>query len=441
MPGAISQKLAATLEQCEAENDDLFAFSAFPKETAKATATYLETLSDNGVTLGPLHGLPICVKDIIDVAGLPTHAGSATRPAPAPAPEDAFVVAKLRAAGAIIAAKTNTVEFAFGGWGTNKNIGTPRNPWNRDVHHTPGGSSNGTGVAVGAGLLPAGLGTDTGGSVRIPAAFCGCVGLKTSIGLVSRTGVVPLSDTFDTVGPLTDTVRRAAEMLDVMQGEDRRDPTTVDISRKDPMRDLDRGIETLKIAVLSPEDLPRITRPISDAYARAQGLLGQLGASLTPMKLPMDFLAYQTRATQIVSSDAYAFHSEMADNPDTPMNETTRMRMHVGKGLTGRERVLAQRARQQAIADFLDRLDRFDALVIPSAPITAIPVSEADENNYEMSLYTRPANYLELCGLSLPISIAPNGMPTSLQIVTRRFDDPLALRIGQAFEQARGTLV
>ncbi|MEM1306619.1 MAG: amidase family protein, partial [Pseudomonadota bacterium] len=233
---------------------------------------------------------------------------------------------------------------------------------------------------------------------------------------------------------------RAAEMLDVMQGEDRDDPTTVGVARKDPMRDLERGVSGLKIAILQPDDLTHMTSDVAEAYARSQGILGQLGASLTPMALPMDFLSYQTRATRIVSSDAYAFHSDMADDPEAPMNETTRMRMHVGKGLTAKDRVLAQRERQRAIADFLARLDRFDALVIPSAPITAIPVSEADEDNYIMSLYTRPGNYLELCGLSVPIGIAPNGMPTSLQIMVRRFDDPLALRIGHAFEDARGAI-
>jgi aspartyl-tRNA(Asn)/glutamyl-tRNA(Gln) amidotransferase subunit A len=440
MAETITAATQSVLANCEERNPDLFAFSAIPKETALATATYLDAMKDGGVDLGPLHGVPICVKDIIDVSGMPTHAGSATRPSPEPATKDAFVVSKLRAAGTVIVAKSNTVEFAFGGWGTNKNIGTPKNPWNTDVHHTPGGSSSGTGVAVGSGLMPAGLGTDTGGSVRIPAAFCGCVGLKTSIGLVSRAGVVPLSDTFDTVGPLTDTVRRAAQMLDVMQGEDRDDPTTVGISRKDPMRDLERGVSGLRIAVLQPDDLPRMTRDVGDAYARAQGMLGQLGASLSPMSLPLEFLDYQTRATRIVSSDAYAFHSDIADDPNAPMNDTTRMRMHVGKDLSAKDRVLAQRERQQAIADFLARFDRYDALVIPSAPITAVPLTEADENNYEMSLYTRPANYLELCGLSVPIGIASNGMPTSLQIVTRRFDDPLALRIGYAFEDARGAI-
>ncbi|MEL6297202.1 MAG: amidase [Pseudomonadota bacterium] len=440
MKNTISTAIETTLETCEARGADLFAFSALPKAAARATAAYLDALTAHGVSLGPLHGVPIGVKDIIDVAGLATHAGSATRPAPPPAAKDAFVVAKLRAAGAVIAAKTNTVEFAFGGWGTNKAIGTPKNPWNDAAHYTPGGSSSGTGVAVGSGLLPAGLGTDTGGSVRIPAAFCGCVGLKTSIGLVSRSGVVPLSDTFDTVGPLTDTVHRAAEMLSAMQGEDRSDPTTIDVSRKDPLADIERGISGLRLAILQPDDLQQVTREVSEAYTRAQGILGQLGATLAPLQLPMTFLEYQTRATRIVSSDAYAFHDELADDPDAPMNETTRMRMHVGRDLTAKDRIIAQRERHLAIADFLARLDRFDALVIPSAPITAIPIADADENNYEMSLYTRPANYLELCGLSVPIGLAPSGMPTSLQVMVRRFDDPLALRIGHAFEQARGAI-
>jgi aspartyl-tRNA(Asn)/glutamyl-tRNA(Gln) amidotransferase subunit A len=440
MPESSVDRTEAALAQCEERGEALHAFAEIMPERARSAARYLDELKSSGVSLGPLHGVPLVVKDIIDVAGLATKAGSLTRANAGPAERDAFVVARLRAAGGVIVAKSNTVEYAFGGWGTNPNIGAPRNPWKPDVPHTCGGSSSGTGAAVGGGLVPGGLGSDTGGSVRIPAALCGCVGLKTSIGLVSRAGVVPLSDTLDTVGPLTNTVRLAAEMLDAMQGEDRDDPTTVGIARQDPLAGLERGISGLRLAAVPVDDLPGLTADVAADYAAAKATLAGLGAVVEEMSLPLSMQEYQNRSSLISASDAYAFHSALADDPDSPLNPATRKRMLVGKSLAAKDRVLIQRERMTATDDFLTWLDRFDAVILPSVPLTAIPISEVDEDNYIVSLYTRFANYLALAGLSVPMGLSPAGLPTSLQIVVRRFDDPLALRIGHAFEMARGAL-
>ncbi len=409
-------------------------------ETVEIEGRHRDDLAGAGCHLGPLHGLPIVVKDIIDVAGYPTRAGSAMRGDQAVAASDATVVARLRAAGAVTIAKTNTVEFAFGGWGTNASQGTPRNPWMPDIPHTPGGSSSGTGAAVGGGFVQAGLGTDTGGSVRIPAAFCGCVGLKTSIGMVSRAGVVPLSDSFDTVGPLTDNVRRAAQMLNVMMGEDRADPSTIGISRKDPMAGLDRGVSGLRFGVVGDDALYQAQPDVLAGFHQALALLSEAGAQLLPVELPKDFEDYQRLGTAIIASDAYAFHAEMADSNETPLNDTTRTRILVGRDMDARARVLAQRSRRQHIADYLDAMDRVDAVLLPAAPSNAIPLSTVDENDYTVSLYTRPANYLDLSALTIPVGVAESGLPTSLQIMVRQFDDPLALRIGLAFEAVRGDM-
>lgn len=433
------------LERATAARDALIAaqprFHACARilgDVVEVEGSHRDRLAAAGISLGPLHGLPVVVKDIIDVAGQPTKAGSDVRRDPAPATQDAFVAARLRAAGAVVVAKTNTVEFAFGGWGTNASQGTPRNPWKPDEPHAPGGSSSGTGVAVGGGFVPAGLGTDTGGSVRIPAAFCGCVGHKTSIGLVSRSGVVALSDTFDTVGPLTDTVRRAAQMLDVMQAEDRTDPATLAVPRADPLASLEKGVSGLRLGRLSDAALADCSDDVLRAFERAVKILSDLGASVLPYDLPRGFDAYQQTATAIIASDAYGFHAAMVDSNGSPLNDTTRMRMAVGRDMTARDRVLAQRTRARDIDDFLATLDRFDAMILPTAPLTSIPLSQVDENNYAMSLYTRVANYLDLAALSVPIDVTETGLPTALQIVVRRFDDPLALRIGHAFEAARG---
>ncbi|MEM6486725.1 MAG: amidase [Pseudomonadota bacterium] len=407
-------------------------------DTAAAEAAHRDALREGGVSLGPLHGVPFAVKDIIDVAGMPTAAGSATRPDQPAAATDATVVARLRAAGAVVTAKVHTVEHAFGGWGTNASQGTPVNPWRRDVPYTPGGSSSGTGVAVGARLVPAGLGTDTGGSVRIPAAFCGCVGHKSSIGLVSRAGVVPLSGTFDTVGPLTDTVRRAAEMLAAMQGEDAADASTHGIARADPCAGLDRGIAGLTLVHPPHETLLRCDPQILTAFEAACDLLSAAGAVLLPRVLPHDVLEYQRRATTIIASDAYSLYAEMADDPATLLNATTRMRILMGRDVSAYERLRAERARAVDIAEFAAWMDRADAMVLPTTPLLPVPHAVADENVYDMSLYTRMNNYLGLCGLSVPMGLSVEGLPMGLQIVGRHLDDPLVLRIGAAFEAARG---
>ncbi|MEM1162263.1 MAG: amidase [Pseudomonadota bacterium] len=407
-------------------------------DVVEAEVQHRAALTEAGCTLGPLHGLPIVVKDIIDLAGHPTRAGSALRADQPAATADANVVARLRAAGAITVAKSKTVEFAFGGWGTNASQGTPNNPWKPDEPHTPGGSSSGTGAAVGGRFVPAGLGTDTGGSVRIPAAFCGCVGLKTSIGMVSRSGVVPLSDSFDTVGPLTDTVQRAAEMLEAMMGEDRTDPTTVGRSRGDPLADLDRGVQGLRIGVVQDDALYQATPDVMAAFHDAQRMLAEAGATLVPFSLPKDFATYQGLATAIISSDAYAFHAEMADSNATPLNDTTRTRILACRDMTAADRVRAQRSRRADISAYLHAMDRLDAVVLPTAPTNAIPLSTVNEDDYTVSLYTRPGNYLDLCGLSVPVGVSPAGLPTAVQIMARQFDDPLALRIGKTLEDVRG---
>lgn len=430
--------LAAATEALDTRGRDLKAVVSIPYETAKAEAVERDALTAAGISLGPLHGLPVVVKDIIHVAGMKTRGGSATRPDPAPATADAFVVSQLRRAGAIVAAKSATVEYAFGGWGTNASQGTPHNPYRPDEPHTPGGSSSGTGALVGAGIVPAGLGTDTGGSVRIPAAFCGCVGHKTSIGLVSRSGVLPLSDTFDTIGPLADTVARAADMLAAMQGEDLSDPSTVGIPRADPREGLDRGVSGLRLAALAPSQLHATTPEIMAHFKASIDTLRAAGATITDLALPQSLEEYQRRATVIIASDAYAFHSEMADDPAAPLNDTTRIRILMGKNLTARDRILAQRTRAADIADFLAALDRFDALILPASAVPPSPIATADEDDYRMSLHTRFGNYLDLCGLSVPIGLAQSGLPTSLQIVGRHLTDSLVLRIGAAYEAARG---
>lgn len=435
--GEYERTVDATLGALSAAQPKLQAMAVPVDAVARAEARHRDALASCGVHLGPLHGLPIVAKDIIDVAGFPTQAGSACRHAAAPADNDAAVVRQLRAAGAVVVAKSKTVEFAFGGWGTNDSQGTPKNPWS-EVHHTPGGSSSGTGVLVGAGLVPAGLGTDTGGSVRIPAAFCGTVGLKTSVGLVSRAGVVPLSTSLDSVGPLSDTVRRSAEMLAAMQGEDPADPSTRGIPPVDPLAQLGRGLAGLRLGRVADDQLVTMTNDIADAFNQAANMLVAAGATLVPFRFPRGFLELQEFANRIIASEAYFHHQALVDDPASKLNAPTRNRMMTGRTMSARDRIEAERMQVADTADFLAAMDRLDALVLPTTPHPAVPLSSADENVYSTSLFTRFANYFTLAALAVPIGLTPAGLPTSLQIAVRRFDDPLALRIGAAFEAERG---
>lgn len=393
---------------------------------------------DNSYPGTALHGVPFAVKDIIDVAGVPTHSGSLTRSDQQPAQADAPVVAGLRSAGAIPIVKTNTVEFAIGGWGTNMTVGTPHNPWDLTTHRVPGGSSSGTGVLVGAGILPAGLGTDTGGSVRIPAALCGCVGLKTSIGAVSRTGVTPLSGTLDTVGPLTQTVALAAAMFDAMQSRSSDDPTTLSNPCRLSAPGLNKGNQGLRLGVIQSEAMATMTPEVRDSFERALRLLEESGATLGACSVPLEFSDYQHLSGLISATEAYATYQDIADDQSSSLAPPNRQRMLAGKSVSAAELIKIHRDRVNAIADFENVIDRFDALVLPTAPTVAIPVADVDEADYSCSLYTRMANYLELSAIAVPVDLTPLGLPTSLQIVVRRFDDPLALRIAAGFEQVRG---
>lgn len=429
---------ASTLERIERENPRLNAFVTVLRDTALAEAALVDARRAAGDERRPLAGMAIGVKDIIDVGGVLSGCGSLTRRNGPPADRDAPVVERLRAAGAIIPGKTHTVEYAFGGYGTNVTVGTPWNPWDREVHRIPGGSSSGSGVAVGGRLLPAALGTDTGGSVRIPAALCGCVGLKTSVGRVARAGVAPLSQLLDSVGPLAEDVTTAARLFAVMQGPDAGDKTTIGIEPVDPMPDLDRGIRGLRLGRIADRDLPLLSDEVKADFAAAVARLEALGAKIEPVDLGGDLDTWGNLCGQFIAAECYANWQALADDPNSGLADPIRARMLSGRRISAAQYLQALTAREEAIKAFLRSIDRLDALLLPTIAFPAIPVSEVDETRAPMAMYTRWVNYLNLAGLAVPTSLSRGGLPMSLQIVVRRLEEPLALRIGYAFEQARG---
>jgi aspartyl-tRNA(Asn)/glutamyl-tRNA(Gln) amidotransferase subunit A len=428
----------ARLERIERENPVLAAFVSISRETALAEAALAEARARAGTPPGLLEGQCIAVKDIVDVAGVVTGCGSLTTKQSPPAERDAPVVERLRAAGAIVPGKTHTVEYAFGGYGTNVTVGTPRNPWDRKVHRIPGGSSSGTGVAVGAHLVPGGVGTDTGGSVRIPAALNGCVGLKTSLGRVPRSGVAPLSQTLDSVGPLAVDVTTTARMFVAMQGHDPADPSTDGVRPVDPFVELERGVKGLRIGRVSDADMPLATAEVKADFAAACKRLADLGATIEPVQMPLSFDEYGARCGAIIAPEAYANWRRYVDDPDSGLAPPIRARMLGGKSVTAAAYLDAKAAQKKAIDAFLFAIDRLDAVVLPTIAFPAMPLTDVDETRSPMAAHTRFANYLDLCGLAIPTSLSKGGLPLSLQIVCRKWDDTLALRIGRAFEKARG---
>ena len=223
-----------------------------------------------------------------------------------------------------------------------------------------------------------------------------------------------------------------------MQGPDAADPTTLGVTAKCPLRDLHRGVQNLRFARIKTEHMPHLTADVAQAFDQALSQLREAGATITEVDLPIALDDYQHLGGIISAAEAYATYADIVDDPNAPMAAANRMRMARGHDISATELIRIQRDRSRAILDFEAVIDRADAIVLPTAAFAAIPVAEVDETDMRMSSHTRFGNYLELAALAVPMSLTPSGLPTSLQIVTRRFDDPLALRIGAAFEKARG---
>jgi aspartyl-tRNA(Asn)/glutamyl-tRNA(Gln) amidotransferase subunit A len=403
-------------------------------DQARHAASCADKLVANGSALGPLHGVPFVAKDLFDVEGFPTGAGSKTLPQ-IKARSTATAVVHLQTVGMILLGKTQTVEFAFGGWGTNPVMGTPWNPWDLLQHRIPGGSSSGTAVAIAAGLAPCGLGTDTGGSVRIPAAMCGLVGLKPSPGVVSRAGVFPLSHTHDTVGPLARSVVDIAHLLTVLQGADSGDAATTGTPWIDALGDLECGIAGMRLARLQEEDLGELSAGVDAAYRQALHIYGEMGASIAAISLPRSLDEYMRRAGEIMSVESYARLAVLVDDDHSSIDPFIRQRIRRGRDFDARQYLDLLHYRREIQAEMASVFGGIDALIVPTCPMAAIPVSQVDENTTPLSRLGRFVNLLDLCAVAIPAGLE-NGLPVSIQIVAPRFQDALALRLARAFETA-----
>ncbi|HKJ00522.1 MAG TPA: amidase [bacterium] len=427
--------VSACLARIEAADARLHAFVEVYREEALLAAEAAERAIRAGARLGALHGIPIGLKDLLEMEGRVTTFGSSTR-AGQRSTVTAAAVERLRAAGMIALGKTHMVEFAMGGWGTNPSMGTPWNPWDANVHRVPGGSSSGSAVAVAAGLVPAAIGSDTGGSVRIPSSFCGLVGLKVTAGRIPNHGVLALSETLDTLGPMTRSVEDAALIFHALNGPDPRDAATQDAARLDPIPALRRGVRGLRLAMMPVSDLEGLQPEVATLYRRAVETLAGLGAHVEEVPPPFDFAGMQRHAGVIIASEGYEALGAFVEDQSLALDPAVRKRLIAGKDFSAADYVAARKHMRAARAQIAEALDDFDALLTPTTPISAIPVAEVDEGALPHSRFTRAANYLGLCGLAVPAGLTPAGLPASLQIIGKPFAEAKVLRIGWAYEQA-----
>ena len=436
-PVALTEHLLARIE---ALNGPLNAFNLVTAERALGEARAAGEAIKGGGLLGPLHGIPYGVKDIFDVAGLPTTGGSRTL-GDAPAEEDCEVTRRLREAGMIVLGKTITVEFAKGIVGINHIQGTPHNPWHAEPH-VPGGSSAGTAVAVAAGLAPMGLGSDTGGSVRAPAGLCGTVGLKTTVGRISRHGVLPLSWTLDSVGALTRSVEDAALVYQALQGEDPRDASTLGIAPHDALSGIRDGVKGLRVGIPEEVFYEDLDPEVEKAVRAAAETFRDLGARVERVKFPE---AEQAAALELAVSavESCVIHEERLKTRAAEMDPVVGPRMVDDLRRPATEYARALRTLGELRRSMAHTLRDVDALLAPATPIPAHPTAQADVDIDTYDAYvkryvrnTRIGNHLDLCGVVLTCGFTAKGLPVGLMIQGKPFAEDVVLRAGYAYEQA-----
>lgn len=387
---------------------------------------------------GSLDGVPFAAKDLFDVEGYPTLAGSRTSAMTAAA-QSATAVRRLLAEGMVLLGKTHTVEFAYGSWGTNPSSATPVNPRDRLVQRVAGGSSSGSGVAVAAGLVPVALGTDTGGSVRTPAALCGIVGMKTSIGVIGRGGVKPLAFVFDTVGQMTRSVEDAAVLQAALQGEDPDDPATFMIPRADPLADINKGVAGLTLRHPPMEDLRAAEPDILNRFKETLVDFRTMGAIVEEKALPRSLETYAGLAANITTVEAWNRFRHLVDTESSLVDPEIATRMSRGRTMTVSDYLDYLEQRRQMQTEFHAYFAGADAILLPTSPITAKPIEGAHNAFAPFGIFTRLGSLMELACLSIPMGDA-DGLPTAVQIMVRRYADALAFRIGRALEVQRDGL-
>jgi aspartyl-tRNA(Asn)/glutamyl-tRNA(Gln) amidotransferase subunit A len=422
----------AMLERIERLDAQLASFITVTAGPALDEARAAEQRLGSRSALRPLHGVPIALKDLFDTAGVRTTAGAKILADRVPQ-TDATVVARLRESGAVLLGKLNMHEFAYGVTTSNPHFGVCRNPWARS--RIPGGSSGGSGAAVAAGLCYGSLGSDTGGSIRIPSSLCGITGLKPTYGRVSRAGVLPLSWTLDHAGPMTRTVEDTALMLQVIAGHDPADPASAGVSVPDYRAALDGGVRGLRIGLPRRYFFEGVEPEVASAVEQAAIALRDGGAALVDVDIPDIEWTGQVFAP-IISAEAAAYHHRWLAERPQDYGDDVRLRLIPGLTYPAVQYVNAQRLRRRVVEGFLTALNAADVLLTPTMPFTAPEIDTtvvATPN--PLTRFTFPVNVSGLPALSVPCGFDSKGLPIGAQLIGRPFDEPTLLRAGHTYQR------
>lgn len=437
-----SQELIAEqLSRIEKVNPSFQAYSHVMRDEAIAAAANADRLRDKKRPLGPLHGVPIAVKDLLDVEGVPTLCGSRVLDAKN-AQMDAHVVRKLRAAGAVILGKLNMTEFAFAA--VHPDIPPVKNPWGLD--RWPGVSSSGSAVAATACMAFATLGSDTGGSIRLPAAVNGVVGVKPTFGSVGRSGAFPLAYTLDHIGPITRFVEDAALVLQVIQGPDSKDPFSNPGNRRNPLVDLASGIEGCRLGLDEAYLESHADTEVVAAVRRAVEQLSRLGARVVPVNV-MDVLGVTRYWGPVVAAEARFAHTDLypvlADRYGQSFKDLLDFGEQVSARTITKARVMAARARQCLMSSF----EEADVIVCPGAPFPAMPLDCCPPSSVlppefadSVLAYSTPMNFSGVPTVTSPAGLSRDGLPMGVQFVGNSDSEPLLLRVAFALQESDSDL-
>ena len=423
---------SACLARIQRLNPTLNAFITVMAEQAMADAVTAETEIMKGRWRGPLHGIPVGLKDLFDTAGVRTTGASALFADRIPT-EDAEVVRRLKAAGAVIVGKQNMHEFALGATSAASHFGPVHNPWNTD--YVAGGSSGGSAAAVAASLCYGALGSDTGGSVRIPASFCSIVGLKPTYGRVSARGVIPLSWSLDHVGVLTRTVLDGAVLLQAIAGYDAREVTSVDRPVPSYAAAVKRGTSSLRIGVPRENFFAALHPDVDKAVGQAIALLSKLSVAVQEVNIPVS-----PDVNAIVQmAEAYAFHAARIREAPQLFQPPVLGRLRLGQVIDTTTYIERRRELDQMRRAAAGLFAHLDLLVTPTVPLLPVRIAEAKDDDAGVALFarnTRPFNAYGVPAVSIPCGFAKDGSPIGLQIVGPPWGEESVLRLAHAFEQA-----
>jgi aspartyl-tRNA(Asn)/glutamyl-tRNA(Gln) amidotransferase subunit A len=444
------------LDRIDAKDGAIGAFLAPLRDEALERARKLDRLPRE--ERGPLHGIPVAIKDVLSLEGSPCTAGSRILENYV-APYSATAIARLLGAGAVVVGRTNLDEFAMGSSTENSSFHVTRNPW--DLDRVPGGSSGGSAAAVAARLATAALGTDTGGSIRQPAALCGIVGLKPTYGRVSRYGLLAYASSFDQIGPLASTAEDAAIVLDAIAGPDPRDSTCTSLPVARYAEEIGKSVRTLRVGV--PRDVlgEGVDASVLEAFENAVRTMENLGAEVEEISLPSAkhaIACYYVLATAEASSNLARYDGVRYGlrSPASGLREMMAATRDQGFGREVKRRILlgtfvlsagyydayyekAQRVRSLVSRDFARAFETVDALLLPTTPEPAFPIGAKAEDPLSMYLadvFTVTANLAGVPALSFPAGFDPSGLPIGMQLVGRHFEEATILRLAHAFQGA-----